>query len=576
MTKWLPVLIFPLVLAGCGGGDKKPPTELNGKLQGGAIQGVAWRTATRSGVTDADGRFAYLPGETVTFSLGDVQLGAAPGSTDITLFTLAGLTPPTTERALRRELDRAMRMSTPFTCALNLDLLLIALDADSNPDNGVDVRNRESALHGVTLQLDLSIGEFANRLYSRVPSLTQTIPMFKPAVHLYRSLGLRVPVHAQSRVLTENSLGPTGGTQTFAYLASGLIQAEDGDRDGDGVVDSHIGYQYDAYGRVTDLEYSFDNDVDHVVDQHYTSAYRFDSRGTITGFVQTSDDFGGRATATLVERAVDAFGRTTRQVVDIDAGSDGSVDERQVETTEYDAARKRGVFTRTTDVGNDGVIDSISRSTEIDDAKGRVLSAVWEIDEGADGVIDSRDTIAYVHDDVARTTRYVDESDVDGDGTADRRSISTWQLDRAGNVIAQTYSSEPLANGVIQDVQSFAREFDAARRATKVTYDQDWNGDGILESTQTSATTYDDLGNVTRYTNDFDGDMDGQWDAHLDEGSEYGRDGELLATASHYDFDGDGLTDIRSGITVENTVVDDGVLLLTNWYFRTRYSSASQ
>src|SRR5690349_408883 len=126
MKKWLTVLIFPFVIAGCGGSDDKPVAELTGKLQGGSIQGVAWRTPTRSGVTDAGGRFAYLPGESVTFSLGPIELGTAPGSSDMTLFTLAGVTPPTTERALRRELDRAMRTGTPFTHAINLDLLLLA------------------------------------------------------------------------------------------------------------------------------------------------------------------------------------------------------------------------------------------------------------------------------------------------------------------------------------------------------------------------------------------------------------------------------------------------------------------
>src|SRR5690348_9414181 len=127
--------VLVLALAGCGGNDHKAPAELTGKLQGGHVQGVSWHTPTHWGSTDVNGGFTYLPGETVTFSLGDVELGAAPGAPDITLFTLAGLTPPTTERTLRLQLDRAMRMSTPFTRAINIDALLIALDADGNPDN---------------------------------------------------------------------------------------------------------------------------------------------------------------------------------------------------------------------------------------------------------------------------------------------------------------------------------------------------------------------------------------------------------------------------------------------------------
>ena len=104
------------------------------------------------------------------------------------------------------------------------------------------------------------------------------------------------------------------------------------------------------------------------------------------------------------------------------------------------------------------------------------------------------------------------------------------------------------------------------------TRDDDFNGDGIADSRQVDTTTYDELGNVTLTTSDQDYDVDGKPDLHFDEGSEYGLSGELLGSASHYDLDGDGLTDARVGTTVTNEVVDDGVLLLASWFFRTRFS----
>jgi hypothetical protein len=114
--------------------------------------------------------------------------------------------------------------------------------------------------------------------------------------------------------------------------------------------------------------------------------------------------------------------------------------------------------------------------------------------------------------------------------------------------------------------------FDGARRVTNSTRDEDFNGDRVADSRQLDATTYDDLGNVTWTTSDYDDGVDGSVDARFDDGSEYGPDGELLASAAHYDFNGDGFTDLRFGTTVTNDVVDDGVLLLTSWYFRTRFS----
>jgi hypothetical protein len=562
-----------LTLAGCGD-DQKPPPALSGKLHDGRIQGVQWRTPTHSGTTGADGTFTYLAGETVTFSIGDVELGAAPGSPNITLFTLAGLTPPTSERTLRRQLDRAVRLSTPLTRAINLDLLLIALDADGDPANGIDVRNRAGALHGTSLDFDQRLAAFGTELYSTVPSLNQSIPLVKPIAHLYASLGLRVPVHAQTRVMSENSGRLSVGVKTFTYLPDGRLHAEDDDGDGDGLADSHVGYEYDAFGRSTRVDLLQDYDLDHVVDQKFSSTTEFDAHGKILGNVQDQENagFGPRQIWTLVEYAVDDFGRPLRQVVDLDVGGDGTVDSRQVAIVELDASGLHGVFTSTTDEGADGVPDSILRTTEDDDSQRRVLSRVVEWDDGADGTVDSRDTETYVYDDVARTMRAVRESDVDANGTADWRNVATWQLDRAGNVIAQSSSIEPFADGTIWQTQSFTREFDAERRVTKAIRDDDFSGDGIADSRQLDTMTYDVLGNPTLITSDLDADVDGNLDAHFDEGSEYGADGELLGSAAHYDFNGDGVTDIRAGTTVENAVVDDGVLILTNWIFRSRYS----
>src|SRR6476646_9328075 len=102
--------LFAAVLSACGGSSdsgNSGQAEVSGVFQAGGAQGVHYSTPTRSGSTDAAGTFKYLPGETVSFSIGAIQLGSAPGAASVTIFTLSGSTPPTTELALRRELDRA-------------------------------------------------------------------------------------------------------------------------------------------------------------------------------------------------------------------------------------------------------------------------------------------------------------------------------------------------------------------------------------------------------------------------------------------------------------------------------------
>src|SRR5690349_1993447 len=170
-------------------------------------------------------------------------------------------------------------MYTPFMRAIDVDGLLIALDAGGNPDNGVDVRSGAAALKGSSLNFDQGIYDFGRQLYATVPELVQAMPGFKPVAHLYASLGMRIPVHAQSRIVTDTSGQALPGVQTVDYETDGTIRTEDTDQDADGVIDSHIGFEHDAFGRVTHTDYRVDFNLDHVIDQSYTYTAQFDAHG---------------------------------------------------------------------------------------------------------------------------------------------------------------------------------------------------------------------------------------------------------------------------------------------------------
>lgn len=564
------VVISMLLLTGCGGDGKKPPAEAAGTLHAGKIQGVEWRTASRSGTTDASGRFTYLPGEAVTFSIGDVELGSAPGAPDISLFTLAGLTPPTTERALRRQLDLAMRRSTPFTRAMNLDLLLIALDADGNPANGLDVRNRASTFAGKSLDFDQPIAAFQASLYATAPSLIQRIAPYVPVVHLYASLGLHVPVHAQTRVESQGSFGLFPTVQTFGYRADGSLESDDADWNADGSIESHTQYEYDSFGRLTHEEYAEDQDFDGVVDRSFSLGQQFDARGKLVQATQSSVASGMRQTWRVVEYTVDDFGRPTREVSELDRDDDGVVDERQVASYQYESQSLATVSTAY-DAGADGSVDAVARTTERYDAHRRLLSRVYENDAPADGVVDSRSTEHGTYDDVARTMRLVSEADDDADGIVDSRVVYDWRFDRDGNTVASTFASEPFADGQTSQVYSVASEFDRDGRVTRSTNRSEYHGTGLGDTQSIDTFTYDDAGNIAERRSEHDDGADGTADLHWSEGYEYGAGGELLASAAHFDWNGDGVNETHSTTTVTNVVLDDGVLQLAQWYFSTRY-----
>lgn len=580
MSHRLVVLIVPLLmLVACGGGDRKAPAGLTGELQAGNVQGVAYETPTRSGVTDANGRFTYLPGEIVTFSVGGTVLGSAPGNATITLFTLAGLTPPTTERALRRELDRAMRNSTPFTRASNIALLLIELDADGNPDNGLDVRNRREALAGAPLDFDLPLRAFEYSLYRFVPDVTRNIPPWKPVTWLYGSLGLRVAVHAQTRI--DRSTLPQAGTTSdlFTYYANGAIASDGFDGSDIGLGTSTYAYEYDAMGRGTGFSSAEDFDGDGVVDRSQSTSYGFDAHGDMAEYAAraVSPNPGETATWRLVEIARDRFGRTTREVQTIDRDNDGSIDERSTLDASYDTHGNPVTVTWVTDTGDDGHVDARSVTAYVHDARDRVVSQIARSDDDADGTIDSINTSTYSYDSsAAGPTRLLAEVDFDADGVADWRGVYTWTYDRQGNALGSGYGEEPLANGVTYYTMNATRAFDRDRRITEQIREEDWGGNGIPSSRQRDTLLYDDAGNTVQNLSEYDYGADGAVDARATEGSEYGRDGELLMTASGIDFDADGFSEIHATTTPTYVVLGDGVLNLTQWFFRTRFSYVEQ
>src|SRR6187402_2289660 len=121
------IVCATMTLAGCGGDDNpEGSAPVVGYLAVGGVSGVHYQTATQSGNTDITGAFRYVPGETVSFSVGGIELGSVPGASQVTPFTLAGAAPATTEPALRRELDRAARGPTPFLRAVNITRFLMA------------------------------------------------------------------------------------------------------------------------------------------------------------------------------------------------------------------------------------------------------------------------------------------------------------------------------------------------------------------------------------------------------------------------------------------------------------------
>lgn len=147
-------LLVSLLLVACsggGGGDSKPgvtPTPgplLTGVLTDAVVSGVFYQTETQSGLTNDNGQYNYEAGETVTFSIGDTRLGTVVAGPVITPLTLAGATDVTDQQVT------------------NIVRLLMTLDVDGNPDNGITItENTRDAANGVTIDFNVPTMDFTN------------------------------------------------------------------------------------------------------------------------------------------------------------------------------------------------------------------------------------------------------------------------------------------------------------------------------------------------------------------------------------------------------------------------------
>ncbi len=136
------ILTTLIGITGCGSGGgpaiAKPEGTYNtGYFIDSPVEGLQYKTPTWSGLTDSQGTFYYQDGEEITFSLGTVILGQTEAKGIITPVDLDSANP-----------------TTSSTKVINIARLLITLDQDGNPDNGITItQSVRDALNGINIDL---------------------------------------------------------------------------------------------------------------------------------------------------------------------------------------------------------------------------------------------------------------------------------------------------------------------------------------------------------------------------------------------------------------------------------------
>ena len=140
---------FALPLAGClggGGGSDDETASASGVFVDSPVAGLNYSGSSTAATTTGDnGEFSYQPGETLTFAIGDLQLGSASGAEVLTPLDIV---------------DGAVDASDQRVA--NILVLLQSLDADGDLNNGIQltaqIRDAVSAVGA--LELDQSTADF--------------------------------------------------------------------------------------------------------------------------------------------------------------------------------------------------------------------------------------------------------------------------------------------------------------------------------------------------------------------------------------------------------------------------------
>ena len=204
------LILGSIFFSGCGGGGgsnggSTAPTVLHGVFADAPVDGIDYKTATQAGATSDGGKFKYVDGETVTFSIGNTTLGSTAAKAVLTPVDLvAGATDQTNSKVTKIVQLILSLSDNPNAATLNIGAAnLAAMKTSSAMDFTADQARFETAINLVT----------------RATPVSSTAAQS----HLAATLGTICYDSAGTLVFNSNSTQPDS-CSTPASLPAGYIQ----------------------------------------------------------------------------------------------------------------------------------------------------------------------------------------------------------------------------------------------------------------------------------------------------------------------------------------------------------------
>lgn len=553
--------VIAAALTGCGGSnssgnsklpdqvDTPPPEVLEGTLTELGITGLAYSTPTQSGVIESSGGFQYLAGENVEFSLGEQLVVTLPGA-EVIGFTQVFETLPTTQRGLTWTLEEYEK-NPAFHKLVNLFYLLIFLDGDQNPANGIDVSGFADGNLLDNISLDQPIKEFQEQLQTLLAETydiqTETMPVVELFEAIYESASIEMLVQLESRRSTDYG---NDGTED-RYLARTFddalnLTSEIEDRDNDGCLEEEYHKVDNEFGGITTTETfrDFSDEAGCYITRQYI--YRYDEDANEMGYESRNDN---NRDGELDQHRVgtsfyDNDGQLDYSLVKADGnvggvvGVDGIFDAEYRYENEYNA---QGLYIKgitKLDLGLDGSIDELNTSTLQYDEEGRVIFSDYTRDsDNNPATPNAYSQTSFEFNEHGNQTKYSYLSDGDGDGSTDSESSHTYTFNDENQQISRIYRHQNYSNSTARSYGYTYTYYDDGERATSE-YFSDGDDDGTPERIRKSEYKYDSKGREIQelYYSDSNDD-DQEYDSLEKYTYVYGADDNL--TSERYDYDDD-------------------------------------
>ncbi len=495
-------LVASVVIAACGGGGGGSGSGSDiqeGYFVDSGVQGLSYSAlpSKLSGTTQVDGVFEYKDGDTVTFSLGGIELGSIAnldsdsGTAVVTPLTLAGL-------------GGIEDINEPEngTRAQNIARILMTLDDDRIADNGIDLTDAVALLADVELEIDLSATDLATATAALLDAVGLTTGDLFTAQDAIAHL--------------TSSLVDTDGDDE--------IDLVDTDDDGDGVLDgddncqltSNAG-QEDTDSDLTGNACDADDDGDEILDGAdncplVSNADQLDTDGDQSGNACDDDDDGDG-----VDDDSDAFPLDPNETTDVDGDEIGD--------------------NADTDDDNDEILDGADNCPLVPnvdqlDTDGDQSGDVCDTDDDGDEILDEADNCPLISN--------ADQLDTDSDELG-----NACDTDDDGDEVLDGSDNCPL------DANDDQTDTDSDQLGNVCDADDD--NDEILDTADNCPITsntdqLDTDGDQSGNACDDDDDGDEVLDAAdncllISNADQLDTDGDQLGNACDTDDDGDGVLD---------------------------------